>query len=45
MLYQEAPDETGTVSIGSLTESNTDSVTLMENTVEWEEEGTLDIVE
>ena len=45
VLYQEALDETGTVSIDSLTESDTDSVTLRENTVEWEEEGTVDITE
>ena len=34
VLYQEALDETGIVSIASLTESDTDSVTLRENTVE-----------
>ena len=45
VLYQEALDETGTVSIASLTESNTNPVTLRENTVEWEEKGTVDIDE
>ena len=38
VLYQEALHETGTVSIASLTESDTDSINLKENTVEWEEE-------
>ena len=37
VLYQEALDEKVTVSIASLTESDTDSVILKENTVEWEE--------
>ena len=45
VLYQEALDETGTVSIASLMESDTDSITLRENPVEWEEEGTVDIDE
>ena len=36
-LYQDALDETGTVCIASLTESDTDSVTLRENTLECEE--------
>ena len=45
VLYQEALDESGTISIASLTESDTDSVTLRENAVEWEEEGTVDIAE
>ena len=35
VLYQEAVDETGTVPIGSLTESDNGSVTLRENKVEW----------
>ena len=38
-------DETCTVFIASLTESDTDSVTLRENAVEWEEEGTVDKAE
>ena len=42
VLYQEALDETGTVSIASITYSDTYSVTLRENTIEWEEEGTVD---
>ena len=42
VLHQEALDKTGTVSIASLTETDTDSVTLRENSVEWEEEGTVD---
>ena len=45
VLYQEALDKIGTVSIASLTESDTDSVTLRENAVEWEDEGTVDISE
>ena len=45
VLYQEALDETGTVSIASLTNYDTDFVTLRENTVKWEEEGTVDIAE
>ena len=45
VLYQEVLYETGTVSIDILTESDTDSVTLRENTVEWEEEETVDIAE
>ena len=45
VLYQEALDETGTVSIASLTESDTDSVTLREKSVKWEEEGTVDNAE
>ena len=45
VLYQEALDETGTVLIGSLTESDNGSVTLRENTVELEEEGTVDTAE
>ena len=43
VIYQEALDETGTLPLGSLTESDNDSVTLGENKVEWEEEGTVDI--
>ena len=45
VLYQEVLYETGTVSIDILTESDTDSVTLRENTVEWAEEGKVDIAE
>ena len=45
VLYQEALDKTGTVYIASLTDSDTDSVTIRENTVEWEEEVTVDIAE
>ena len=45
VLYQEALDETSTVSISSFMESDTNSVTQRENTVEWEEEGTVDIAE
>ena len=36
VLYQAALDETGTVPIGSLTDSDNGSVTLKENTIEWE---------
>ena len=43
VIYQEALDETGTVPIVSLTESDNGSVKLMVNTVEWEEEVTVDI--
>ena len=45
VLYQEALDETCTVTIASLMESDNDSVTLRENKVEWEEKGTVDIPE
>ena len=45
VLYKKALDETCTVSIASLMESDTNSVTLRENTVDWEEEGTVDISE
>ena len=45
VLYQEALDKTGTVPIGSLTESDNGSVTLRENKVEWKEEGTVDTAE
>ena len=42
VLYQEALDETGTLSIASLMESDNNSAALREKTVEWEEEGTVD---
>ena len=45
VIYQEALDETGTVPIPIPTESNNDSATLRKDTVEWEEEGTVDIDE
>ena len=45
VLHQEALDETGTVPIDSLTESDNDSITLREKTVKWKEEGTVDIAE
>ena len=43
VLYQEALDETGTVPIDSLTESESESITLRKKRVEWKEEGTVDI--
>ena len=38
-------DETGTVLIDIITESENESITLKEKTVEWKEEGTVDIAE
>ena len=43
VLYQEALVETGTIPIDSLTESDNDLITLRGKTVEWKEEGTVDI--
>ena len=45
VIYQEALHETSTVPIDSLTESDTDSITSREKTVEWKEEETVDIAE
>ena len=45
VLYQEALDETGTVPIDSLTQFDEDYITSKEKTVEWKEEGTVDIAE
>ena len=43
VLYQEALDETGTVPIDNITESNNDSITLRGNNVDWKEEVTVDM--
>ena len=43
VIYQEALDETGTVLIDSLTEFDKDYIISKEKTVEWKEEGTVDI--
>ena len=43
VLYQEALDKTGIVSIYSLTQFDKNSITSRGKTLEWKEEGTLDI--
>ena len=43
VLYQEALDETGTLLIDFLAEFDKDYITSKEKTVEWKEEGTVDI--